>query len=138
MKGISKTLKIIAIVLNAIFLAGIIFFLIRLGANPQNLRDWAGFILIFAFPPVTLITIALTFHKKSQILTFVLNDIAIIVNASFLAILIWVTAIGNVHLKGPAMWLFGLLGYGLPVVNIVAVALTFRLSKESLPAEDRD
>ena len=130
MKGLTYALKIIAIVLNTIFLAGIIFFLIRLGAHPQALRDWAGFILMFAFPPITLITIALTFHKKLEILTSVLKIIAIIVNASFLVILICVTAIGQVHLEGPGMWLLGLLGYGLPIVNILAVALTFRKGKE--------
>ena len=80
---------------------------------------------MFAFSPVTLITIALTFHKKLAILTFILKVIAIIINASFLVILIWVTSIGNVHLKGFAMWLFGLLSCGSPVMNIVAVALTF-------------
>ena len=129
MKPISRTIRIIAIILNVVFLAGIVFFLIRLGADPQKFRDWAGFISMFAFSPVTLITIALTFHKKLAILTFILKVIAIIINASFLVILIWVTAIGNVHLKGFAMWLFGLLSYCLPVLNIVAVALTFRNEK---------
>ena len=129
MKGLTYALKIIAIVLNTIFLAGIIFFLIRLGAHPQTLRDWAGFILMFAFPPITLITIVLICLKKFQILTSVLKIIAIIVNASFLVILICVTAIGHVHLEGLAMWLIGLLGFGLPVVNVLAVALTFRKGK---------
>ena len=124
MKSLAKTLKVIAIVLNTVFLTGLIFFLIRLGAHPQNLRDWAGFILMFAFPPVTLITIALTFNKKFRILTSVLKIITIIVNAFFLLILIYVTSIGNVHLNGFAMWLFGLMGYGLPVINILAVAMT--------------
>ena len=88
MKIFTKAIKIIAIVLDTIFLAGLIFFLIRLGAQPQTLYDWAGFILMFAFPPITLITIALTFHKKFRILTFFLKIIAIIVNSSFLLILI--------------------------------------------------
>jgi len=132
MKSLTKALKITAIVLNAIFFAGIIFVLIMLGAHPQTLRDWAGFILMFAFPPITLITIALTFHKKFQILTSFLRIIAIIVNASFLVILICVTAIGHVHLEGLAMWMIGLLGYGLPVVNVLAVALTFRKCKDKI------
>ncbi|MHC4623411.1 MAG: hypothetical protein ACYS4W_05860 [Planctomycetota bacterium] len=131
MKGLTKALRIIAIVLNTIFFAGLIFFLVRLGAHPQNLRDWAGFISMFAFPPITLITIALTFHKKCQILTFVLRIIAIIVNPSFLVILIYVTAIGHVHPEGLAMWLLSLLGYGLPVLNVLAVALTFRKPKQT-------
>ena len=130
MKSFTKAVKIIAIVLDTIFLAGLIFLLISLGAHPQSLRDWAGFILMFAFPPITLITIALTFHKKFRILTFFLRIIAIIVNAFFLLVLIHATAIGNVHLNGLAMWLFALLGYGLPVLNILALALTLRKGKE--------
>ena len=76
-----------------------------------------------------LFTIALTFHKKCRILTFVLRIIAIIVNASFLLVLIHATAIGNVHLDGLAMWLLGLLGYGVPVINLLALALTLRKRK---------
>jgi len=132
MKGLTKALKIIAIVLNIILLAGLICFLIRLGAHPQTLSDWAGFISMFAFPPITLITIALTFYKKFRILSSVLRIIAVIVNASFLLILICVTAIGRVHLEGLAMWLLGLMGYGLPVLNVLALALTFRKGKEKI------
>ena len=131
MKGLTKAVKIIAIVLNTIFFAGLIFFLIRHGAHPQYLLDWAGFISIFAFPPITVITIALTFHKKCRILTFALSVIAIIVNASFLVILIYATAIGHVHPEGLAVWLLSLLGYGLPVLNVLALALTFRKPKQT-------
>ncbi|MHC4694521.1 MAG: hypothetical protein ACYS67_17410 [Planctomycetota bacterium] len=129
MERLNKAIRINAIILNAVFLAGIILFLIKLGADPRNLRDWAGFISMFAFPPITLIAITLTFQKKLQILTLVLKIIAIILNASFLLILIWVTALGNVHLDGIVMWLFGLLGYGLPVLNLTVIALTFRRAK---------
>jgi hypothetical protein len=129
MKRLTSVLKIIAIVLNSIFLAGIIFFLIRLGAHPVTLGDLAGFILIFAFPPVTLITLVLICLKKFQILTSILKIIAIIVNTSFLVILVCETAIGHVHLEGLGIWLLGLLGFGLPVVNVLAVALTFRKGK---------
>ena len=131
MKSFTKAIKIIAIVLNTIFLAGLIFFLTRLGAHPQTLYDWSGFILMFAFPPITLITIALTFHKKCQILTFVLRIIAIIVNASFLLVLIHAAAIGNVHPSGLAQCLLTLLAYGLPVLNVLALALTFRKPKQT-------
>ena len=131
MKGVSKALKIIAIVLNGIFLAGLILFLISFGPDPRTLNDWAGFISMFAFPPMTIITIALTFGKKLQVLASVLRIIAVIVNVLFFIILIYVTAIGNVHIEGLAMWLFCLLGYGLPVVNLVAVALAFRKEKET-------
>lgn len=130
MKGVSKALKIIAIVLNGIFLAGLICFLISFGAHPQTLGDWAGFISMFAFPPITIITIALTFGQKFRIFGSVLRIIAVIVNVLFFIILIYVTAIGNVHIEGLAMWLFGLLGYGLPVVNLAAVVSTFRNGKE--------
>ena len=130
MKGVTYTLKIIAIILNSIFLAGLIFFVIRLGAHPRTLSDRAGFISMFALPPVTLVTIALTFYRKFRIISSILCIIAIIVNTVFLIILIYATALDNVHIKGPAMWLFGLMGYGLPVVNVVILALTFRKEKE--------
>jgi len=133
MKGLTKVVKIIAIVLNAIFLAVILLIVIRTGGRPQSLYDLAGFILIFGFPAVTLITIALTFHKRVQILTSVLKIIAIIVNASFLVMFIGATASG--HLKGLAMWLVCVMGLGLPVVNILAMALTFRKGKAATPAE---
>lgn len=135
MEKLNKAIRINVIILNAVFFTGMIFFLIRLGADPRNLRDWAGFILIFAFPPITLVTIALTFQKKLQILTFVLKIIAIILNASFLLILIWVTALGRVHLEGIAIWLFGLLGYGLPVINLIALALTFIRTKQTYTSD---
>lgn len=86
---------------------------------------------MFAFPPITLITIVLTFNKKFQILTSVLKIIAIIVNASFLVTLICMMATGHFHLEGLAMWLLGLPGYGLPVVNVLDVVLTFRKRKET-------
>ena len=123
MKTLAKGIKITAIVLNGIFLAGLIFFLIRLGARPQGLSDWVGFVSMFAFPPVTGIAIALTFHKRCRILTCVLRIVAVIVNASFLVMLIYVTAIGNVHFDNLVILLVGLLGYGLPVVNIAALLL---------------
>ena len=133
MKGLAKAHKIIAIVLNAIFLAGLISFLISFPPDPQTLLDWAGFISMYAFAPMTIVAIALTFGKKLQILRLVLRIIAIIVNAFFLVLLICQTVIGQVHFKGFVMLLFGLLGYVLPAVNIVAVALTFREGKATIP-----
>ena len=126
MKVLTTILEIIAIVLNTIFLAGILVVVTRLGANPQTLGDWAGLILMFTFPPVTVVTIALTFQKKVQILTAVLRIATIIVNASFLIILICEMAAGRVNLEGLAQWLLALLGFALPVVNVLAVVLTFR------------
>ncbi len=127
MKRLTKALKIIAILLNTIFLAYTYSRLIKYGAHPQGLRDQAGIILIFALPPITLITIALTFHKKAQILTTVLKIISIIANASFLVIFICEAA--DSCLVGLAMWLVCIMGLGLPVVNVAALALTFRKEK---------
>ncbi|MHC4086753.1 MAG: hypothetical protein ACYSWZ_18885 [Planctomycetota bacterium] len=129
MKGRAKTLKIIAIVLNTIFLAIMLLIFILSGGHLESLRDVAGSTLIFGFPAITLITIALTFHKKIQILGSVLKVIAIILNVTFLVIFIHETARGNP--EGLAMWLFGLLVYGLPVVNVVALASTFKKEKEA-------
>jgi hypothetical protein len=128
MNGLAKALKIIAIVLNTIFLAvNLLIVCSSYGGYPQDLYDWAAFILIFALPPVTLITIALTFHKKLEILTSVLKIIAIILNISFLIILIFEVA--DIGLEGLAQWLFCLMGLGLPVLNVVTLALTFRKEK---------
>jgi hypothetical protein len=123
MKGLAKAHKIIAIVLNAIFLVGLIFFLISFPPDPRTLNDWSGFISMFALAPMTIIAIALTFGKKLQVIRLVLRIVAIIVNALFFIILIYVTAIGNVHIEGLAMWIIGIVGYGLPVVNIAALVL---------------
>lgn len=118
-----KALKITTIVLNGIFIVGLICFIIKLGADPRTLLDWAGFISMFGFAPVTIVAIALTFGKKLKILRLVLRIIAIILNALLLIILIYVTADGRVQLEGLAMWIFGLLCYGLPAVNIASLVL---------------
>jgi hypothetical protein len=83
MKGVTKTLKIIAIVLNAILLAGILFDMCRYGVWPRTLLYMDAFILIL-FPAVTLVTIALTFRKEGKMPACVLKVIAIIVNILFL------------------------------------------------------
>jgi len=128
MKRLTKALKIIAIVLNAIFLVGILLTVCsRYGGYPQDLRDQAGFILIFAFPAITLITIALTFHKKAQILTTVLKIISIIANVSFLVI--FICEVADSCLVGLAMWLVCVMGLGLPIVNILTIVLTYRKGK---------
>ena len=127
MKRLTKALNIIAIVLNTIFLAIFLLIVIWSGTRPESLRDWGGFILIFGFPAVTLVTIALTFHKKFQILHSVLKIIAIILNASFLVIFIHETTSG--HFEGFVRWLVFLMCLGLPVVNVLTVALTFRKGK---------
>ncbi|MHC4397729.1 MAG: hypothetical protein ACYS1A_18960 [Planctomycetota bacterium] len=131
MKGLTYALKIIAIVLNSIFLAGILFGMSRFDVHPQGLHDWAGLIFILVFPAITLITIALTFHKKGKILTYVLRIIAIIVNVFILIIIISAIAVERVYLEDFAQWLVCLMDLGLPVLNLVALALTLRKEKET-------
>lgn len=126
MKRLTKVIKIIAIILNTIFLAVILFVVSRAGAHPQTAGDWAGCILLFAFPSLTLITIALTFHKRLESLTSVLKILAISVNVSFLIILIFEMVVDRVHLESPGMWLFCLMDFVLPVVNVLTIALTYR------------
>ncbi|MHC4308768.1 MAG: hypothetical protein ACYSSN_02380 [Planctomycetota bacterium] len=129
MKRLTKALKIIAIVLNTIFLAGILLIVCsKYGARPENLFELAGFILIFGFPAVTLITIALTFGQKCRSLTFVLRIIAIIINASFLVIFIFEVA--DSSFVGLVVRLVCIMGLGLPILNVVALALTFIKGKE--------
>jgi small-conductance mechanosensitive channel len=129
MKSLTDVLKIIAIVLNTIFLAVILFSISRHGVHPQAFHDWAGIILVFALPLVTLVTIALTFYKKVQILTSVLKIITIIINAYFLVILIYAMAVERAYLEGLAVLMVYLMCSGLPVVNVLAVVLTFRKGK---------
>jgi hypothetical protein len=129
MKRLTKVLKITAIVLNTIFLVSILIIFSRTGAHLQTLRDWAEFILIFAFPLVTLITMALICLKKFKILTSVFKIIAIVVNAYFLVFLIYAMAVERVYLEGLAVCLVYLMYSGLPVVNVLAVVLTFRKGK---------
>jgi len=134
MKDLTKTLKIIAIVLNAIFLAGIIYGMTRYAVHPQDLHDRVGLIFILLFPAVTLVAITLTFHKKAKILTSILRIIAIIVNALFFIILISAIALKGVNLQHFSQLLVCIFGLGLPVLNIIAFALTFRKPKAVIPA----
>ncbi len=129
MKDLTKTLKIIAIVLNAIFLAGLIYGMTRFGVHPRDLHDQVGFIFTLIFPAVTLAAIILTFYKKSRILRI----IAIIVNVLFLIILISAIALKGVNLEHFAQLLVCIFGLGLPFLNIAAFALTFRKPKASIP-----
>ena len=132
MKGGNKTLTIIAIVVNAIFLAGLLFGMSMYGARAEGRLDKVGLIFILVFPAVTLITIALTFRKEGKKLASVLRIIAVIVNVLFLIILIsaMVLALERLHNQDFAQWLVCILGLGLPVLNLVALALTFRKTKD--------
>ena len=126
MKGLAKAIKITAIVLNGIFLAGLIYGVTRYGAHPRDRLDKAGLILIFIFPAITLVTIAFTFLKKARHLTFVLMIIAVIVNILFFIILISAMIIKGVNMEHFTQLMVCVLGLGLPVVNVITMALTFR------------
>ena len=85
MKSLTYVLKITAIALNTYFSAWLLLFVCSgYGGHPLSLYAWLSSILICAVPPVTLITIALTFHKNLKILHSVLTIIAIILNAHLL------------------------------------------------------
>lgn len=133
MKDLTKTLKIIAIVLNAIFLAGIIYGMTRFGVDPSGLLDLIGCIFILVFPAVTLVTFLLTFHKKAIILTSVLRIITVIINILFLIILISAIVLEGISLEHFFQLLVVTFGLGLPVLNIVAFLLTFRKPKAAIP-----
>ena len=69
MKSLTYVLKITAIALNTYFSAWLLLFVCTgYGGHPLSLYAWLSSILICAVPPVTLITIALTFHKNLKIL----------------------------------------------------------------------
>jgi hypothetical protein len=123
MKGSAKACKIIAIVLNAIFLAGLLFGMSRYGVHPRTLLDKAGCIFILVFPAVTLVTIALTFRKEGKMPACVMKVIAVIVNVLFLIILISAIAIEGVSLEHFGQLLVCIMGLGLPVVNLGVLAL---------------
>jgi len=126
MNSLTYVLKITAIALNTYFSAWLLLFVCSgYGGHPLSLYAWLSGILICAVPPVTLITIALTFHKNRKILTSVLRIIAIILNAYILIVLIWFE-------KDPRDYLVLYLMYcGFAVLNLVALALTLRKVKEN-------
>ena len=79
MNSLTYLLKITAIALNTYFSAWLLLFVCSgYGGHPLSLYACLSCILICAVPPVTLITIALTFHKNRKILNSVLTIIAII------------------------------------------------------------
>ncbi|MHC4735664.1 MAG: hypothetical protein ACYTDW_14590, partial [Planctomycetota bacterium] len=78
-----------------------------------------------------LVTIALTFRKEGKMPACVLKVIAIIVNILFLIILISARALVRISLDYFGPLLVCIMGLGLPVLNVVALALTFRKEKEA-------
>ena len=131
MNSLTYVLKITAIALNTYFSAWVLSLVCcGFGGHPLSLRAWVSSILVLAVPPVTLITIALTFHKNLKFLTSVLRIIAIILNAHLLVPLIWFR---HEILDDMALWAY-LIYCGLPALNLVALAFTLRNEKEKTPA----
>jgi hypothetical protein len=127
MKSLTYVLKITAIALNTYFSALVLFIVCSVyGDHPLSLYDWVSSILVLAVPPVTLITIALSFHKNLKILNSVLRIIAFILNAYLLVPLIWFQ---YEFFDDPVFEVY-LRYYGLPVLNLVALAVTLRKGKE--------
>ena len=86
MKSLTYVLKITAIALYTLLSACVLLLVCnRFADHPLSLRTWVSSILVCAVPPVMLITIALTFHKKFKILTSVLKITAIALNTYFSA-----------------------------------------------------
>jgi len=128
MKSLTYVLKITAIALNTYFSAWVLLFVCSgYGGHPLSLYAWVSSILICAVPPVTLITIALTFHKNLKILTSVLRIIAIILNAHLLVPLIWF----HHEILEDLVLVPYLIYCGLPILNLVALAFTLRKEKEN-------
>ena len=125
MRELSKVLIIAAVIPNFMFFTLYVLAVCNhYGSLPSSLLDWLRGILIFAISPIMLITIALTFYKKFQILHSVLRIIAIILNAHALIILIWFE-------QDPLDYLaLYLMYYVFTVGNLVVIALTFIKQKE--------
>ena len=133
MKKFIKNLRITAVVLNAVFLAGIIYGITRYGVNLRGLHDKAGFMFALVFPAVTLVALALTFLKRPISLTSVLRNIALILNGLFLILLISAMALKGVNVEHFTQLMVCVLGIGIPALNLVALALTFIKQKEKTP-----
>ena len=131
MKGGSRTLKIIAIVVNGIFLAGLIYGVTMYGVHLRDVHDRVGFIFTLVFPTVTLVATVLTFRREGRECTCVLRVIAVIVNVLFLIIFISAIALKGVNLEYLGQLPVCIMGLGLPVLNVVVLALAFRKEKQT-------
>jgi hypothetical protein len=130
MNSLTYLLKITAIALNTYFSAWLLLFVCSgYGGHPLSLYAWLSSLWICAVPPVTLITIALTFHKNLKFLTSVLRIIAIILNAHLLVPLIW---FHHEILDDMVLWPY-LIYSGLPLLNLLILAFTLRNEKENTP-----
>ncbi len=126
MKSLTYVLKITAIALNTYFSAWLLLFVCSgYGGHPLSLYAWLSS-MICAVPPVTLITIALTFHKNLKILNSVLRIIAVILNAGLLISLI----LFQHEILDDLVLVPYLIYCGLPLLNLLILALTLRKEKE--------
>ena len=133
MKGVTAIVKNIAIVLNVIFLAFLLFTLKCKGVvvGQADFREWAGLILTFTFPPVTLVTLAFAFHKKKPTISFALKVISIILNFSYLITIILEVVSGRFGYVVFNILMLVLLA-GLPIVNLLAILLPFQKGRADL------
>lgn len=133
MKGVTAIVKIIAIVLNVIFLAFLIFTVKSKGVvvGQADFREWAGLILTFTFPPVTLVALAFDFLKKKPTISFALKIISIIINFSYLISIILEVVRGRFGYVVFNILMLVLLA-GLPILNIFAILPTFQKGRAGM------
>jgi len=132
MKGVTAVVKIIAIVLNVIFLAFLLFTVKYKGFIGQaDFREWAGLILTFTFPPVTLAALAFDFLKKKSTISFALKVVSIIINISYLISIILEVVRGRFGYVVFNVLMLVLLA-GLPIVNLLAILLTFEKGRADI------
>jgi hypothetical protein len=130
MKSLTYVLKITAIALNTYFSAWLLLFVCSgYAGRPLSLYDWLSSLWICAIPQVTLITIALTFHKNRKFLNSLLTIIAIILNAHLLVPLIWF----HHEIIDDLVLVPYLIYSGLPLLNLLILAFTLRKEKEKTP-----
>jgi hypothetical protein len=127
MKGVTAVVKNIAIVLNVLFLAFLLFTVKSKGVvfGQADFREWAGLILTFTFPPVTLVALAFDFLKKKPAISFYLKVISIIINFSYLITIIFEVVRGRFGYVVFNILMLVLLA-GLPIVNLLAILPTFQ------------
>jgi len=131
MKTLTTVIKIIAIVLNTLLIAFFAYCMISSIASGDLHMDegfymWIGMPLILTCFPLSLITIVLTFLKKTRTFACVLKLISIALNICSFAYMVCAALAQGVHAEGFFLWLILLTIYALPLLNILTIALTFR------------
>lgn len=133
MKGVTAIVKITAIVLSVIFLAFLLFTVKSKGVvvGQADFREWAGLILTFTFPPVTLVALAFDFLKKKPAFSAALKVVSIILNFSYLITIILEVVGGRHGYVGFNILMLFLLA-GLPIVNLLAILPTFQKGRADM------